>query len=118
MEYTAPQALDPRGHGPGKQGAVGGGPQGPCGAVEQPQLPLAHIQAKGAEKDQGKKGKQPVHQAAQPGQTLPQRPEQMKQEGQEQSQGHGGQEASGLRPGAPHPPQSLRKKPPAGRSSS
>lgn len=50
--------------------------------MEQPQLPLTHIQAQGAEKGQSQKGKQTVQKAAQPGDSLPQGSEEMKQEGQ------------------------------------
>ena len=117
-EYQMPQTPDRRGKGLGQQGNICGGAQGPGGAMEQPQLPFAYVQSQGTEEDQGKKGKQPVHETAQPGDPLPQGPEQVKKEGQNQAQSHCGKKAPGLRPRPPHPPQSLRKKPPAGRSSS
>ena len=86
--------------------------------MEQPQLPAADIEPQGAEEAEGSRGKQPVHEAAQPGQTSAQGTEQVKDQGQRRPQGQGGEKApEGLGPGT-HPPKSLRRKPPAGRASS
>lgn len=86
--------------------------------MEQPQLPTADIEPQGAEEAEGQQGKQPVHEAAQPGHTATQGTEQVKDQGQHRPQGQGGEKApEGLGPGT-HPPKSLRRKPPAGRASS
>lgn len=86
--------------------------------MEQPQLPGAHVEPQGAEQRRGQKGKQPVHQAAQPGGSAPKGAEQVKDQSQGRPQAQGGEKAPELRGKVPHPPQSLRNRPPAGRASS